>query len=747
MKTFYFTLLFTALVSGIGFSQPVLPPVYEIKSDTFSNQNIDASYWLMLEDKEGKLTVNDVTTLPVSDRFHKRGVKPDGVDTLVQTYWFKYRIKNTMNREAHISLRSKSEYDDFYLIAPDGNRRHFLSGTYVDWEKKDGLKSINCISTVFKPLEEQIVYQRIHNDNDIFGLVLNHFAVQILGTEAARQEIIDKVNDRTGYYHKTELQEAFDLGLLFLAFFLNFFCFRIVRDKVYLYFALFAFFLFLNRLWNIVGWYCYWENPGYLKYVPYLGYAWAFIPYYLIQFFRTFFQVKSKYPRWDKWLYGFGVLNISVRIIDLIVRIYLGEGKIFQFFHTYTPVVSNFIIPLSIIITFLLYIRSSEKSFRYVIFGALSLMILYVLIFPFEIHIRPDFVFYKLLRQNFRLIEVICISWLTVTFTWVLFMQYAQLRADNAQKALDNERLAKEKEIERNQLIEAQKVELEKQVKERTAELTLSLKELKATQNQLIQSEKLASLGELTAGIAHEIQNPLNFVNNFSELSVDLTKDLNTEITKKPIDEVYVKEIMHDLTANQEKINLHGKRASSIVKGMLEHSRASTGKKELTDINKLADEYFRLSYHGLRAKNKDFNAEMITHFDTTIPKIEMIPQDIGRVIVNLINNAFYAVNEKRILDDGRPTTDTGKKFEPTVTVSTKKLDNAIEIRVKDNGTGMSEAVRAKVFQPFFTTKPTGQGTGLGLSLAYDIITKGHGGTLKVESTEGVGSEFIILLPV
>ena len=289
---------------------------------------------------------------------------------------------------------------------------------------------------------------------------------------------------------------------------------------------------------------------------------------------------------------------------------------------------------------------------------------------------------------------------------------------------------------------------LQKQKANILLEKTLST--LKSTQNQLIQSEKLASLGELTAGIAHEIQNPLNFVNNFSELSVDLTKDLNAEISKKPMDEAYVKELMSDLSDNQEKINRHGKRAASIVSGMLEHSRASTGKKELTDINKLADEYFRLSYHGLRAKNKDFNAEMITHFDTTIPKIEIIPQDVGRVILNLINNAFYAVNEKRILDNGRQTTDNGNKninteiYSPTVTVSTLKTDNAIEIRVKDNGTGMPHSVREKIFQPFFTTKPTGQGTGLGLSLAYDIITKGHGGELKVESTEGIGTEFTIL---
>ena len=289
---------------------------------------------------------------------------------------------------------------------------------------------------------------------------------------------------------------------------------------------------------------------------------------------------------------------------------------------------------------------------------------------------------------------------------------------------------------------------LQKQKANILLEKTLST--LKATQNQLIQSEKLASLGELTAGIAHEIQNPLNFVNNFSELSVDLTKDLNVEITKKPIDEAYVKELMNDLTDNQEKINRHGKRAASIVSGMLEHSRASTGKKELTDINKLTDEYFRLSFHGLRAKNKDFNAEMVTDFDTSIPKIEIIPQDVGRVILNLINNAFYAVNEKRILDNGRRMTDNGNKnmaaeiYSPTVTISTLKTENAIEIHVKDNGIGMSKSVCEKVFQPFFTTKPTGQGTGLGLSLAYDIITKGHAGELKVESTEGIGTEFIIL---
>jgi two-component system, NtrC family, sensor kinase len=273
-----------------------------------------------------------------------------------------------------------------------------------------------------------------------------------------------------------------------------------------------------------------------------------------------------------------------------------------------------------------------------------------------------------------------------------------------------------------------------------------TLSQLKSTQAQLIQSEKLASLGELTAGIAHEIQNPLNFVNNFSELFVDLANELEDEIKKPELDKDLIADLTNDIKSNQEKISHHGKRASSIVKGMLEHSKASTGVKEMTDINKLADEYLRLAYHGLRAKDKDFNADIKTEFDESLPKIEVIPQDMGRVLLNLINNAFWAVNHRTQLSKGFKHLESSDAYIPSVLVTTKQLENAIEIRVKDNGTGMPESVRTKIFQPFFTTKPTGQGTGLGLSLAYDIVTKGHGGALEVLSTEGVGSEFIITLP-
>jgi signal transduction histidine kinase len=261
-----------------------------------------------------------------------------------------------------------------------------------------------------------------------------------------------------------------------------------------------------------------------------------------------------------------------------------------------------------------------------------------------------------------------------------------------------------------------------------------ALTELRQTQKQLIQSEKMASLGELTAGVAHEIQNPLNFVNNFSEVSNELVDEMNEELDKGEIQEA--KLIAADIKQNLEKINYHGKRADAIVKGMLQHSRQSSGKKEPTDINKLADEYLRLSYHGLRAKDKSFNATIETDFDQSIGKINIIPQDIGRVLLNLFNNAFYAVNEQK-----------NKNFisyEPRVSVTTKKSENRVCITVSDNGNGIPQKILDKIFQPFFTTKPTGQGTGLGLSLSYDII-KVHGGEIKVESSEGKGSEFTILL--
>ncbi len=289
-----------------------------------------------------------------------------------------------------------------------------------------------------------------------------------------------------------------------------------------------------------------------------------------------------------------------------------------------------------------------------------------------------------------------------------------------------------------NKLLQKQKDEVETQKQKAEG----ALADLKSTQSQLIQSEKMASLGELTAGIAHEIQNPLNFVNNFSEVNTELIKEIQDERrkTQDQRDDKLEDGLLQDIIQNQEKINHYGKRASDIVKGMLQHSRSSSGIKEPTDINALADEYFRLAYHGLRAKDKSFNATMKTDFDESIGSINVVPQDIGRVILNLITNAFYVVNERAKLNQ--------PGYEPTVSISTHRSLSSGEgrgevlIKVKDNGNGIPKKILDKIFQPFFTTKPTGQGTGLGLSLSYDIV-KAHGGALKVETKEGEGSEFVI----
>ncbi len=278
---------------------------------------------------------------------------------------------------------------------------------------------------------------------------------------------------------------------------------------------------------------------------------------------------------------------------------------------------------------------------------------------------------------------------------------------------------------------------LQQKVDKQTTELRQSLEHLKATQAQLIHSEKMASLGELTAGIAHEIQNPLNFVNNFSEVSNELVDEMNEELNKGDIEEA--KAISEDIKQNLEKITHHGKRADGIVKGMLQHSRTGTGKTEPTDINKLTDEYFRLAYHGLRAKDKSFNATLETNFDDTIGKINVVPQDIGRVILNLFTNAFYAVDEKKSISEL-------KDYKPTVSVSTEKSKNKVIITVRDNGNGIPKKALDKIFQPFFTTKPTGQGTGLGLSMSYDII-KAHKGELTVATEKGKFTEFKIVLPI
>ncbi|MCW3107798.1 MAG: histidine kinase [Segetibacter sp.] len=415
-----------------------------------------------------------------------------------------------------------------------------------------------------------------------------------------------------------------------------------------------------------------------------------------------------------------------------------------------------FVIPVLLIIDITLLPHSVSKWFGH--FILLSLVCI--------VYILPDFRSYRnmtlavlpfvlvgFIRDIIRLVPTGFFqglkSYVNVLYSCSIAWLIAMLIISNKQrKALKKERQKREIEEEQNRVIAARKAELETMVTERTGELLQqkeelehALIELRDTQAQLIQKEKMASLGELTAGIAHEIQNPLNFVNNFSEVNKELLEEMELEIGNGNMDEV--KAIAMDIKENELKIHHHGKRADAIVKGMLQHSRASSGKKEPTDINALADEYLRLSYHGLRAKDKTFNATFITDFDESIGEINIVPQDIGRVLLNLFNNAFYSVNEKK--------KQQGEGFEPTVVVTTKYISSpsgagGLQICVRDNGLGIPRQVFEKIYQPFFTTKPAGQGTGLGLSLSYEII-KAHGGELKAETKEGEFAEFIIELPI
>jgi signal transduction histidine kinase len=719
-------LLFSGFPAAIA--QNSLPPVYEIKTDTTIMQIVPQQYWQMLPDKGGKLKIDDVSKLPLTNHFYFRG-QPTNADTVENVYWMRYQIKNTTDREVKISLNSISDYDDFYLQEPGGGWTHFISGTNRELDKKDGLKYVNIIPIILKPGEGYLVYNRIENKRK--GIPAN-FDIYIAGTEAViLEDYIEKIDNRLNF-NTYELQEAFVLGLLFLTIFLNLFFFRIVHEKVYLYFALFSLFLVINRLYNIMATYLQFAQPDIASLTRYLTLAWAFIPYFLILFFREFLHTEKSYPRWDKLLAVLGIMNVITIFLPLIAKLF-SYTKPVSFIGSFVAVI---LVPICLIVTLLLFIRNKEKTIRFVIAGAIPLLLFYLLTQLYQAFNINIAIIDQTLIANYRLIEVICISWFVISFSIILLLRFNLLLKQNAQHALDKERLYREKETEKNELIEKQKALLEIQVTERTADLNRSIENLKSTQSQLIQSEKMASLGELTAGIAHEIQNPLNFVNNFSEVSNELIDEMKEE--QAAGNWQLATELADDIKQNLEKINHHGKRAADIVKGMLQHSRNSSGTKEPTDINKLADEYLRLAYHGLRAKDKSFNATMKTDFDESIGNINIVPQDIGRVILNLITNAFYAVNEKKKINISG--------YEPVVSISTKKQGGRIEIKVIDNGNGISQKVVDKIFQPFFTTKPTGEGTGLGLSLSYDIV-KAHGGEIEVESVEGIGTTFILKFPI
>ena len=480
----------------------------------------------------------------------------------------------------------------------------------------------------------------------------------------------------------------------------------------YLYFSLFAIFATISDISQLLG-----EGPTIVSSIYYL--LLSAEGFYMIGTFCMLTALYALIGQKKAWFYW--------SLLGLVALSIISQALIYHNTIVIELIIPNFI-NIEIVRITLKSVKGRKKGALIIAAGGISFTVFWtafiLLVFMNGLDISIFNSFYTIGDIVYNL------AILSIPIAVSIYSGY-EVALNNrslSQKLNEVETLSAEKQ----QLLASQNETLERQVAERTAAL-------KASQAQLIQSEKLASLGELTAGIAHEIQNPLNFVNNFSELSVELAEELKEEINKPELDKGLIEELAADLATNQEKINHHGKRASAIVKGMLEHSRTSTGTKVATDINALADEYLRLAYHGLRAKDSSFNAAMETHFDPDLPEIEVIPQDIGRVLLNLINNAFYDIHDKAKQGlDG---------YSPNVTISSRKLGDAIEISVKDNGNGIPEAIKDKIFQPFFTTKPTGQGTGLGLSLAYDIVTKGHGGMLTVSSIPEKETTFEIQLPI
>jgi len=722
---------------AIAVAQNNLPPIYEIKNDTASEFYLDTAYYHILEDKEGKLTFNQITQPSLINHFHSKGIKTKDVDTSSTIFWFRFRLKDVTNKEIKIALPALGNETHFYIVQGTNQPKDQKTGDLIPESKRDGYKRINAIPVTLMAGEEVLVYSRVRN---FFPLnFLQDFKISVYTQKFIDQEYIVKGDE---YVPFSTIRDSFFGAILVIGAILNFLFFLINRERVYLFFASFLLCLFVPvfPLREIIA------RENFVLY-SYLSDLWIFWPFFFFQFMRYYLQTYRFLPRWDKlilFISVLGLLSLSARTLSLYFNFNFNTP--FNLPLTYFTISSicYFITP------FLLY-KNNRQSARLFMIASLPfsvsmimLMCMYSLV-DFGLFISDSW-------TNSVIIScLISCGWLVIFFLWILFKRYDRQKKEIAKQALQAERFTKEREIERRQLIEKQKIELEKTVEERTAELKQSFQELKSTQAQLIQSEKMASLGELTAGIAHEIQNPLNFVNNFSDVNSELIDEATQEIDKGNHNEV--KAILSDIKENEEKINHHGKRADAIVKGMLQHSRSSSGQKEPTDINALTDEYLRLSYHGMKAKDKNFNAEIKTDFDGSIGKINIIPQDIGRVILNLINNAFYAVSEKK--------KQAGDGYEPTVIVTTKLIipsvgGRSVQIKVADNGGGIPQKILDKIFQPFFTTKPTGQGTGLGLSLSYDII-KAHGGDIKVETLsaeaatqagrEGEGTEFIVQLPL
>ncbi|RAJ97543.1 phospho-acceptor domain-containing protein [Larkinella arboricola] len=714
---------------SIGFAQQPWPPVYEIRKDT-GVYPIDTAHFQVLEDRAGNLTFEQVQRSSAF-RFDSH------YNPTRQTHvcWLRMQIKNGLDHDMKLYLcEFKATYFDLYTQASDGRWHHQRTGELIPRSQlpvHNGGTEQYRLFLPLRPGEQITLYQR--SENPFWYPFLTNLTPELQTEENRIHSTYTAF--RVNQQWKEYFFEGIMIGMLFLAVCYNLYIYFSIKDKVYLYFAICLLFFNLDRNGFNLQLALFPEQPYLYKSLQ----NFFFLVFYtfFIQAIRNFIQPTPDLSHLNRAITFFLVLLALTNVLQFFM----------YRFSFVSPVITIAVLEIVIRVIYVLLAISMVKMIRHGSLDARFALLATAPLFTFWLFTLATHLVFRLFSinltnwgwYNFGYYESACFAWLIVFFSGALLNRYNLARKRVAQQAIEKEQLEKEREMERSRIIASQNERLEQQVKERTSQLQTSLENLRATQDQLVQKEKLASLGELTAGIAHEIQNPLNFVNNFSEVSTELLTELEEEQQKPERDPELEKELLGDLKLNLQKISHHGNRASHIVQSMLAHSRNSTGERQASNLNQLCDEYLRLAYHGLRAKDNTFNCELVTDLDPNPVLVRIIPQEIGRVLLNLFNNAFYTVQEKQKR--------TAEPYQPAVTVATRFTDRQVEIRVIDNGMGMTDAVKAKLFQPFFTTKPTGEGTGLGLSLSYDIVTKSHGGSLTVESQPGQGSAFILVLPV
>lgn len=691
MKINYLITFWLLFLSYLGYSQE--PIIWSEKNNTSS---IGDKVWVL---EDNNFTIEEVSSEAFNSKYRLSNQKVLNFSN-TKYYWLKFSIQNGTNQKLLLEIAQPIVADvNLYFKDSLGKWDNLRAGYQIPLAKK--------------------AYKHHYQ---IFPLQIKK-GEYFVRLQSKSMSLPISIWEEGQYEDKSSIQKiifGIFTGLMIFVVLINIFLFLSLRKFPHLHYAILVFFYYLIAA-NVEGFIIY-IFPGLDLFYGMFIFAIINMPIG-VSFAMLFLATKKVTPRIHK--------------IGLILIIYYLSYIVWHWFlpPMLLTYISNFhgLLVVLIMATFGIQAgRNGNKMGYYFFVAYLCFFILAVIDTKSKLTGTPPYIFDLTYISIGFLVEAIALSYLlTVRFDWenkALIKERLDTQLLLLEQTKANERMALE-----------QSTMLENEVKVRTADLNKSLLELKQAQAQLIQSEKMASLGELTAGIAHEIQNPLNFVNNFSDVSKELVEELNEEIERGDFEEA--KLISKDLIQNLEKINHHGNRASSIVKGMLEHSRTSTGKKEPTDINALADEYLRLAYHGLRAKDKSFNANFETNFDPKLPKVKVVSQDMGRVILNLINNAFQAVGER--------SSKMEENYKPKVIVATSqepKTNGRVLITISDNGPGIPDEIRDKIFQPFFTTKPTGKGTGLGLSLVYDIV-KEHGGTLEVESSKNKGATFRLRLPI